>query len=106
MGTSLETSDDTKSTRGITEFNDMYHNIVCYLRGIFREGSGINVDSVSNYNCVDNPFRVQKQKTRIRYLWISSMSTSKQIHVRWDESRIVFSIKWRNNQATNFQVYC
>jgi len=62
MGTSLETSDDTKFTRDITKFNDIYPNIAGYLYGIVREGSGETVDSLSNYNCVDNKFRIQNKK--------------------------------------------
>jgi len=62
MGTSLETGDDMKFSRDITDFSDMYANISGYSYGIVREESGEIVDSISNYNCVDKKFGIQNKK--------------------------------------------
>lgn len=65
MGTSLETADDMKFSRDVTQYNDMYANISGYSYAIVREESGSTIDFISNHNCVDDSFGIQ-QKKRVR----------------------------------------
>jgi len=62
VGTSLETGDDTRFARDVTQFNDMFANISGYSYAIVREKSGETVDMISNYNTVDRKFGIQNKK--------------------------------------------